>query len=329
MNRTLRGLTLVVAILALASAQLSMAQRTSKIPTIGYLFSFTPAEGEHLWEACRVGLRELGYTEGRNIVLEPRWAEGRHERLPALVAELVRLKVDVIVAAATPANLAAKAGAGAIPVVMVAVADPVRVGLVASLDRPGGNMTGLSLLTPELSGKRLQLIVEVLGQSPRVATLSNPANDSHVVFAEETQRAARQLRVQIQPLDARNPDEIERAFQAASKEGTNALIVFDDPVIWSHRKHVVAQARERRMPAMYGYSEFVDEGGLISYGPHRPDLYRRTASYVDRILKGANPGELPIERPTKFELFVNVRTAGTLGLTIPPSMLLRADRVFE
>jgi putative tryptophan/tyrosine transport system substrate-binding protein len=329
MTHTLRGVTLVVAILTLVFAPLARAQTTTKVPRIGYLFSFAPAEGQHLWEACRLGLRDLGYVEGHNIVLEPRWADGRHERMPELVAELVRLKVDVIVAAATPANIAAKAGAGSIPIVMVAVSDPVRIGLVASLARPGGNMTGLSLLTPELSGKRLQLLMEIVRQSPRVATLSNPANLSHAVFSEETQNAARQLQVQIQALKARNPDEIERAFEEAAREGANAMIVFDDPVIWGHRKHVVALARKTRIPVMYGYSEFVDEGGLISYGPNRPDLYRSTAAYVDKILKGAKPAELPIERPKKFELFVNLKTAKALGLTIPPSLLLRADRVIE
>jgi putative ABC transport system substrate-binding protein len=328
MTHTLRGVTLVVAVLTLVFAPLTRAQTTTKVPRIGYLFSFAPAEGQHLWEACRLGLSDLGYVEGHNV-LEPRWANGRHERLPELVAELVRLKVDVIVAAATPANIAAKAGAGSIPIVMVAVSDPARIGLVASLARPGGNMTGLSLLTPELSGKRLQLLMEIVRQSPRVATLSNPANLSHAVFSEETQNAARQLQVQIQALKARNPDEIERAFEEAAREGANAMIVFDDPVIWGHRKHVVALARKTRIPVMYGYSEFVVEGGLISYGPHRPDLYRSTAAYVDKILKGAKPAELPIERPKKFELFVNLNTARALGIKIPDMFLLRADKVIE
>ena len=264
----------LLAVLALGMPLDAAGQATAKVPRVGYLFSFVPSQGEHLWEACRQGLRELGYVEGRSIALEPRWAGGHHERLPGLVAELVRLKVDVIVAAATPANLAAKTGAGTIPVVMVAVADPARVGLVASLARPGGNVTGLSLLTPELSGKRLELLLEILRQAARVAVLINPDNRSH-------------------------------------------------------RKQGVALAAKARLAVSYGYSEFVDGGGLISYGPHRPDLYRRTAAYVDKILKGANPAELPIERPTRFELFVNLKTASSLGLTVPPSVLLRADRVIE
>lgn len=305
------------------------AQQSSRMPRVGYLFSFTPAEGQHLWEACRLGLRELGYVEGRNIAIEARWTDGRYERLPELVAELVRLKVDVMVVQATPGSLAAKAATSTIPIVIVAVSDPVRIGLVASLARPGGNVTGLSLLTPELSGKRLQMLVDVLRQAARVAVLINPDNRSHAVFLDETVTAARDLRVQIQLLHARNPGEIGQAFQEASKKGVNALIVFDDPVIWSHRKQIVALAEKSRLPVMYGYSEFVSEGGLISYGPHRPDLYRRTAVYVDKILKGARPADLPIEQPTKFELVVNMKTAKALGIKIPQSILVRADKVIE
>ena len=305
------------------------AQQPSKIPRVGYLFSFTPAEGQHLWEACRQGLRELGYVEGRNIAIEARWADGRHERLPELVAELVRLNVDVLVVAATPGSLAAKAASSTIPIVIVAVADPVRVGLVVSLPRPGGNVTGLSLLTPELSGRRLQLILDVLGKASRVAVLINPDNQSHAIFLDETMTAARELGVQIQPLQARNPQQIEQAFDEALKQSLQALIVFDDPVIWSHRKQVVTLAAKVRLPVMYGYSEFVSEGGLISYGPYRPDLYRRTAAYVDKILKGAKPADLPVERPTKFELLVNLKTAKALDITIPQSILVQADRVIE
>ena len=311
------------------AAPLARAQQPAKVPRIGYLFSFIRSQGEHLWEACRQGMRELGYVEGRNVVLEPRWADGHHERMPALVAELARLKVDVIVAAATPANLAARAGAGSIPIVMVAVADPSRIGLVDSLARPGGRITGLSLLTPELSGKRLSLLVEVTRQIRRAAVLNNPDNSSHAVFLQETLSAAKGMQIQVHTLNARNPGEIGQAFERIAREGAQALIVFDDPVLWGHRKQVVTLAAQARLPVMYGYSEFVDEGGLISYGPHRPDLYRRTAAYVDRILKGANPAELPIERPTRFELFVNLRTANALGLAIPQSVLLRADRVIE
>lgn len=315
---------------ALMAPPFAFAQAPRKVPRVGYLFSFAPSQGEHLWAACRQGLREHGYVEGKTILVEPRWADGKHERLPELVAELSRRNVDVMVAAATPASLAAKAGAGKLPIVIVAVADPVRIGLAASLARPGSNITGLTLLTPELSGKRLQLLVEILGQaSPRIAVLGNPDNSSDAIFAEETRHAAREMHVELQFVAARNPTEIEQAFQRALSERAQGLIVFDDPVTWSHRKRVVALAAAGGLPAMYGYSEFVDEGGLISYGPYRPDLYRRTAAYVDKIIKGANPAELPIERPTRFELFANLKSAHSLGLKIPQSILLRADRVIE
>ncbi len=304
------------------------AQQPAKLPRVGYLFSFVPSEGAHLWEACRQGLRDLGYVEGKNIVLEPRWAEGRHDRMPALVAELVRLKVDVIVAAATPAGLAAKAGAGSIPVVMVAVGEPVKVGLVASLQRPGGSITGLTLLTPDLSGKRLQLLVEVLGRTENVALLLNPDNRSHEVFLAETQAAAASLGVRLLVKHARKAEDIESAFMFPEAR-PDGVIVFDDPVLWSFRKQIVSRASRANLPVAYGYSEFVDDGGLMSLGPDRIDHYRRTARYVDRILKGARPAEMPVERPTKFEMVINVRTARALGITIPPSIFVRADRVIE
>ena len=211
------------------------AQQPKKVPRVGYVFSFTPAEGQHLWEACREGLRELGYVEGQNIILEPRWAEGRYERHHDLVADLVRLNVDVMVVAATPANFVTKATTHTIPIVFVAVADPVRVGLVASFARPGGNFTGLSLLTPELSGNRLELLMEALHKVSRIAVLRNPGNPSNAVFLEETQVAAGRLGIQLQPLEGRNPDEIEQAFEAATRE--RARVVFDDPVIYSYRTH--------------------------------------------------------------------------------------------
>jgi putative ABC transport system substrate-binding protein len=313
----------------LASLLTAEAQDAPRVPRVGYLFSFTPAEGRHLWEACRQGLRELGYVEGRNIILEPRWADGQYERLPGLAADLVRLNVDVIVVAATAGSLAVKAATNTIPVVIVAVGEPVKTGLVASLARPGGNVTGLSLLTAELSGKRLDLLGRVLRSVPRVAILMNPGNPIHAIFLEETRVAAQRLRVQLQPLEARTPKEIEQVFDAATRGRASALIVFDDPVIWSYRTQIVAAAARRGLPAMYGYREFVDDGGLMSYGPDRIDQYRRTATYVDKILKGAKPGDLPVEQSTKFELAINLKTAKALGLTIPPSLLQRADQVIE
>ena len=312
-----------------AAALPAVAQQVAKLPRVGYLFSFERSQGEHLWEACREGLRELGYVESKNIVLEPRWAGGRHDQLPALVAEFAKLKVDVIVAAATPAALATKAGAGSIPIVMVAVGDPLKIGLVSSLNRPGGNVTGLTLLTPDLSGKRLQLVLDVLGRAERVALLVNPENRVHDLFLEETRTAAGTLGIRLQVKQARNAGEIDRAFDFAGGPRPDAVIVFDDPVLWGLRKEIVAQVSRARLPAVYGYTEFVEAAGLISLGPDRRDHYRRTARYVDRILKGDRPAEMPVERPTKFELVINAKTARAQGLTLSPMLLLRADRVIE
>jgi putative ABC transport system substrate-binding protein len=305
------------------------AQQTARIPRVGYLFSFIPSEGRHLWEACRQGLRELGYIEGRNIFLEPRWAEGHHDRLPALAADLVRLKVDVIVSAATPASLAAKAATRTIPIVIVAVGAPIKAGLVASLPRPGGNVTGLSLLTPELSGKRLELLMDITHDLSRVAILMNPDNPVSAVFLEDTKIAARSRTIEVQRLDARNPTEIDQAFEDAQGTHASAMIVFDDPVLWSHRPQIVAMAATKRIAVMYGLRDFVDDGGLMSYGPNRPDQYRRTAGYVDKILKGAKPADLPVEQPTRFDLVINLKAAKALRLTIPPKLLAIAGEVIE
>jgi putative ABC transport system substrate-binding protein len=305
------------------------AQQRPNIPRIGYLFSFTQTEGRHLWEACRQGLRELGYVEGRSISVEPRFAEGRHERLPVLADELVRRNVDIIVSAATPASRAAKAATTTIPIVIVAVGEPVKVGLVTSLARPGGNVTGLSLLTTDLSGKRLELLREFVPKLARVGVLKNPDNPVSAVFWEETQAAARNLGIELQSTDARNPKQIDGAFEQVAARRDDAIIVFDDPVLWSHRARVVELAAARRIPAMYGLRDFVDVGGLMSYGPDRPDQYRRTAIFVDKIIKGAKPADLPVERPTKFELIFNRKTARALGLEVPTSLLLRADEIVE
>jgi putative ABC transport system substrate-binding protein len=282
-----------------------------------------------LWEACRDGLRELGYVEGQNIHLEPRWAEGQHDRLPGLAAELVRLKVDVIVAAATPASRAAKAATSTIPIVIVAVGEPVKAGLVASVARPGGNVTGLGLLTPDLSGKRLEMLLEILRKVSRVMVLMNPDNPVSAIFWNETKAAAQTLGADLQRLDVRKPAEIEPAFVAITAAAADALLVFDDPMLWSNRARIVALAAARKIPAMYGLREYADEGGLMSYGPDRPDQYRRTAIYVDKILKGANPADLPVEQPAKFELVVNLKAAKALGLDLPTTLLLRANELIE
>ena len=320
-------ITLLGGIAALPMA--AHAQQQRRVPKVGYLFSFTQAEGRHHWEACRQGLRDLGYVEGQSIILEPRWADGRHERLPALAADLVGRNVDVIVSAATPASLAAKAATSTIPIVIVAVGEPVKTGLVVSLARPGGNVTGLSLLTSDLSGKRLQLLLEILRNVSRVALLINPKNPISAIFLEETQDASRKLGIELQQLEARSPQEIERTFDRAASERSGALIVFDDPVLWSYRAQIVALAAAQKIPAMYGYKDFVDDGGLISYGPDRPDQYRRTATFVDKLLKGAKPADLPVEQPTKFELVINLKTAKALGLDVSLQLQQRADELIE
>ena len=304
------------------------AQERPNVPRVGYLFSLAQAESRHLWEACRQGLRELGYVEGQNVFLEARWAEGKYDRLPALVAEL-ELKVDVLIAAATPTNIAAKAGTGTMPVVFVAVADPVRAGLIASLARPGGRFTGLSLLTPETTGKRLQLLTEAVPNVRRVTVLLNPGNPSNFVFVEETQAAARPLDIELQLLEVRNPSDVERAFVTASAGRVQAMVVFDDPFIHSHRARIIELAVRHRLPAICGTREYADEGLLMAYGPHRPDLYRRSAVFLDKILKGAKPADIPVEQPTRFELIVNLKTAKALGLELPTALIYLADQVIE
>jgi putative ABC transport system substrate-binding protein len=316
-------------LMAALAAPLAALAQAGRVPRVGYLFSFPRAEGEHLWQACRAGLRELGYVEGKNIVLEPRWADGDYKRLPGLVKELLDLKVDVLVTAATPPSRAAMAATRTTPIVFVAVGEPIAVGLVKSMAHPGGNITGLSLLTSELSGRRLKLLVDCAGKVQTVAAIRNPANRVHDTFLAESRAAAAALGLQLASLDAGTPEEIDRAFDAARAMKADAAIVFDDPVLWSHRKRFVALAEKAKLPVMYGYREFVDEGGLISLGPDRVAHYRRSAIYVDRILKGASPGELPVEQPVKFQLVVNLRSARSIGLAVPQALLLAADEVIQ
>ena len=307
----------------------SGAQTPPKIPRVGYVMPTTSTESRDYFEAVRQGFRALGYVEGQSIALEVRWAEGRLERFPELVAEMVRLKVDVLVVGSTPGGLAAQKATTTIPVVMVGVGDPVRSGLVASLARPGGNLTGLSLMNPEISGKRLQLLKEVVPKVSRFAVLTNPGNPIHGTFWKETQVAARKLGVQLQSLEVRGPEDFERAFATATRARAGALLAFDDSLTLGYRTRIVALAAKSRFPAMYGFREFPDAGGLMAYGTNRLDLYRRTATYVDKILKGAKPGDLPVEQPTRFELVINLKAAKALGLTIPQAVLIRADQVIQ
>jgi len=303
---------------------------------IGFLSPSSPSDPERLASpfgegglaAFRQGMRDLGYAEGQNISIEPRWAEGRFERLPDLAAELVRLKVDVIVSVVTQATLAAKNATRTIPIVMVAAGDPLGSGLVANLARPGGNVTGPSAMYAELAGKQLELLTKTVPKVSRVAVLWNPANAVwQAQMLRQTEGAARALRLQLQLLEARGPDELEGA--AMTRERASALLVQVDVIFALHARRMADLAAKRRVPAMYGAREHVEAGGLMSYAPNALDLFRRAATYVDKILKGAKPADLPVEQPTKFDFAINLKTAKALGLTIPQSLLQRADQVIE
>jgi putative ABC transport system substrate-binding protein len=307
------------------------AQQAAKIARIGYLGN-NPAASPHLREAFLQGLRDLAYVEGRSLVIEYRDAEGKPERLPALAAELVALKVDVIVAPNTPAALAATQATRTLPIVFIGAGDPVTSRLVTSLARPGGNVTGLSVLSTELVGKWLELLKQAVPGVSRVAHLWQPGG-----MDERTDRdmqkgaevAAQVLGVRLQFVEARGPADFERAFSDMTRARAGALTVRPAPMFISERRRLVDLAAKNRLPAVYAWREFVDAGGLMAYGPNLADLYRRAATYVDKILKGAKPADLPVEQPTKFELVINVKTAKALGLKVPQSLLGRADEVIQ
>jgi len=303
-------------------------QKAGKVYKIGTLASGAVPSAE-IARRLPDALRNLGWIEGKNVLFERRYAEDQLDRLPGLAAELVRLKVDVIVATGVPAQLAAKRATATIPIVMFASGDPVASGIVTSLARPGGNITGTSLMAPELGGKRLQLLKELLPGVSRVAVLWNAANPYPLLVFRETEGAARTLGIQLQSLEVRGPGDLDRALEAATRQRAGALITVEDPLTVGHRVQIVDFAAKNRLPAMHGVREFVEAGGLMSYGAHLPDLQRRTAGYVDKILKGAKPADLPIEQPTKFELVINLKAAKALGLTIPPSLLQRADEIIQ
>jgi putative ABC transport system substrate-binding protein len=312
----------------LAAPRAAEAQQ-AKTFQIGFLDTNPPTAPAPNHDAFLRGLQELGWSEGKNVFIEHRYSEGKQERFHDLAAELVRRKVDVIVTVATPATLAAKNATTAIPIVMAAVGDPVGAGIVSSLAQPGGNITGLSLLNVATSGKRLELLREVLPRVKRVGVLGNPTNPWSMLILRELEVAARTSGIELQRLEVQRPADFKVAFGAASKGRVAALIVPEDPLFGGHVQTIVGLAAKARLPTAYGSRGYVDAGGLMSYGASIPDLFRRAATYVDKILKGAKPGDLPIEQPTKFELVINLRTAKTLGLTIPPSLLLRADQVIE
>ena len=305
------------------------AQQPKKVPRIGFLSAVSPSAISARIEAFRQGLRELGYVEGENIVIEWRSAEGKFERQGELAAELVRLKVDVIVTSGPTMTRAVKETTVTIPIVMAFDSDPIGNGFVASLARPGGNITGLSALSPELSGKQLELLKEIIPKLSRVAVLGNSSEPANPKTLKEIELAAGVLRVHLQPLDVLSPKDIETAFRAATKAHADALLVLPNPVLTSQRTQIVNLAVKSRLPAIYWRSDFVEAGGLMSYGASQNDLSRRTATYVDKILKGAKPADLPVEQPIKFEFIINLKAAKQIGVTIPPNVLARADRVIR
>jgi len=321
--------TVLILILALRVPVLPLAAealQTGNVARIGILRPGWPVDP--YVEAFRQGLRELGYAEGRNVTLEYRWAEGKDERLPGLAADLVRLKVDVIVASGAAPVLAAKQATTVIPIVMPVIGDPVRLGLVASYARPGANVTGFAVQNDELAGKWVQLLKEALPSITRVALLADPAGEGRQVRTAEV--AARYLGVQSHVLNVDRPDGLGTAFAEAKRNHADALIVLGSPLFSTHRTRLVELAAQHRLPTMYHQREFVvGSGGLMSYGADFRDLFRRAATHVDKILKGAKPADLPVEQPTKFELIINLRTAKALGLTISPPLLQRADQIIR
>jgi len=327
MMRKITVLPLSAVLVALCSS--ADAQQPKKIPRIGYLSAVSRSTNATRVEAFRQGLSELGYVEGKNIVIEYRYAEGKLDRLPALASELVRLKVDVIVTSGQASTRPANEATSTIPIVMAQDPDPVGGAFIASLAPPGGNITGLSSLSPEISGKRLELLKETVPRLSRVAVLGTSTNPGNAQALKETELAAGALTVKVQYLDVRGPKDIETAFRAASKERAEAVLVLGGPVLGSQRAQVVELVGNSQLPAIYGQPEYVEAGGLMSYSVSFTDLYRRAATYVNKILKGTKPADIPVEQPKKFEFIINLKAAKQIGLTIPPNVLARADKVIR
>ena len=327
MRMTIIGIALSAILCALSYS--ASAQQLTKVPRIGYLGSGTLSAGAARIEAFRQGLRELGYVEGKNIVIEYRHAEGKVDRDAALATELVRLKVAVIVTSGGLPTRAAKAATSTIPIIMTNDPDPVGTGVVASLARPGGNITGLSTFAPELSSKRLEILREVVPKLSRVAVLGTSTSTSYALMSKEIDLAAKAFKVQLQNLDVLRPKDIGTAFRAASEGRADAVLVLPGPILGAHRTEVVELAAKDRLPVMYHQSLYTEAGGLMYYGVNILDRDRRAATYVDKILKGAKPADLPVEQPTKFEFIINLNAAKQIGLTIPPNVLARADKVIK
>jgi len=322
-------LHLALAFAALIAALPARADEPGKVYRVGFIGNSTAALESNLVQPFREGLRDLGYVEGRNLRIEYRWAEGDYGRLPALVADLVAGKMDVLVTAGTPAALAVKRATTTIPLVMVAVGDPVGTGLVASLARPGGNLTGLVSIAPDLEGKRLELLREVAPKLSLVSVLVNPVNPFHAISEKQIRAAAGVLHMKIQFVSVQTASELDPAFESILRERSGGLVMLADRLFLHHRTRIADFATRSHLPGVYAYSELVAAGGLMSFGPSYPGMHRRAAYFVDKILKGARPADLPMEQPEKFELIVNLKTARIFGLTIPQSVLLRADRLLE
>jgi putative ABC transport system substrate-binding protein len=326
-----KALTLIVAftLSVLLTPPATEAQQRAHLPRVGYLGTSSASLEPELVKAFREGLRDLGYVEGQNILIEYRWAEGNYQRFPDLVADLVNLKVDLILTAGTPGALAAKRATQTIPIVMAVTGDAVGTGLVSSLARPGGNLTGLTTMVPDLEGKRLEILREVVPKLTTLVVLLNTANPLTAIQWKQTTISAKTLGIQLQPVELRRPEEFKDAFAKVARQRPDGITMVADRFLLAHRMQIVDFVAKTRLPAIYPYRDFVVAGGLMSYSPSYEDLFRRSATYVDKILKGAKPSDLPIEQPTKFELLVNMKTAKTLGVPIPPSLLLRADHVVE
>ena len=307
----------------------SAEAQLKKLPRIGVLSPGSPADAASWHQAFRKGLAGLGWVEGNNITIEYRYAEGKNERIADLAAELVRMKVDLIVATTSTETLAAKKATTIIPIVMASVADAVLLGLIDNLARPGSNITGLTQIALELTGKRLELLKESVPTLTRVAVLWNPQGLASDAAWKESQRPARELKLQLYSMEASSPSDLDKAFEGAIRAQAGALAVMPSPMFVANRKRIAELAVNRRFPSVFHLPDFVNAGGLISYGPDRSDMFRRAATYVDKILKGAKPADLPVEQPMKFELLINLKTAKQIGLTIPPNVLARADRVIR
>jgi putative tryptophan/tyrosine transport system substrate-binding protein len=319
----------VITFVLVASGAVAQAQQTGQVPRIGFLGNSTAALEANLIGPFREGLHDLGYIEGKNIVIEWRWAEGKYERFPSLIAELIASKVDLIVTAGTPATIALKKATTTLPLVMIAVGDPVGSGLIASLAHPGGNLTGLTSISPELDGKRLELLREVVPKISHVAVLWNPTSPLQVAAERETQAAAHAMKIKVLSLGVQAEEQFDNAFATILRERPGALLVLADRLFLHHRARIMDFATKHHLPGVHAYVELVEAGGLMSYGPSYAGMHRRAAYFVDRILKGTKPADLPVEAPAKFELVVNLKAAKQIGLTVPQSVLYRADKVIK